>query len=222
LYVGLDVHKDSITIAVALVALEGRDGAQLIGRFPNNITTLQRHFAKWLEGSTRSGKPLISDLGYGPVELKIACEAGPCGFVLYRRLTQLGYDCQVVAPSLIPQSAGDRVKTDKRDAKKLARGIPFHHHRWRRACVTHEQNMERELENWHLKPVVQALLAFKTPELENPEPAAQSIRKTAQTPPAPQQDHRRRRARTQLLHLGSRPAHASRRTVALSHGRCGN
>lgn len=239
LYVGLDVHKDSITIAVAP---EGRDGAQLIGKFPNNITTLQRHFARWREGSTRNGKPLTGDLGSGPVELKIAYEAGPCGFVLYRRLTQLGYDCQVVAPSLIPQSAGDRVKTDKRDAKKLA----IHHRAgnltavyvpheadeairdlcrarsdatsdlkrakqrlkafmlrngyayegktsWNESHMNYlreltmpcssqkaileeylstitdgvdrvtriEQNMERELENWHLKPVVQALMAFK-------------------------------------------------------------
>jgi transposase len=55
------------------------------------------------------------------VELKIAYEAGPCGFTLYRRLTQLGYACEVVAPSLIPQKAGDKVKTDRRDSKKLVR-----------------------------------------------------------------------------------------------------
>ena len=70
-----------------------RAKSELIGKFPNNIPTLQRHFARWREGSTRNGKPLTGDLGSGPVELKIAYEAGPCGFVLYRRLTQLGYDC---------------------------------------------------------------------------------------------------------------------------------
>ena len=48
-------------------------------------------------------------------------EAGPCGSWLYRSLTQKGYDCWVVAPSLIPKKAGDRVKTDRRDAMQLAR-----------------------------------------------------------------------------------------------------
>jgi transposase len=58
----------------------------------------------------------------GPVkQLKACYEAGPTGYVLYWQLTQLGVDCQVIAPSLIPTKAGDRVKTDRRDAEKLAR-----------------------------------------------------------------------------------------------------
>ena len=59
LYVGLDVHKDSITVAIAS---QGREDATLIGKFPNNLTTLQRHFAKWRQGSTRNGKPLDEEI----------------------------------------------------------------------------------------------------------------------------------------------------------------
>ena len=54
------------------------------------------------------------------VVLRACYEAGPCGFGLARRLKQLGVECQVVAPSMIPKRAGDRVKTDRRDARKLA------------------------------------------------------------------------------------------------------
>ena len=57
-----------------------------------------------------------------PIEtLKCCYEAGPTGYVLYWQLTQLGVACEVIAPSLIPTKAGDRVKTDRRDAEKLAR-----------------------------------------------------------------------------------------------------
>ena len=56
-----------------------------------------------------------------PTHLIFVYEAGPCGYWLYRYLTQKGYDCWVVAPSLIPKKAGDRVKTDRRDAVQLAR-----------------------------------------------------------------------------------------------------
>ncbi|CAN7615614.1 hypothetical protein LJR255_004604 [Pararhizobium sp. LjRoot255] len=48
-------------------------------------------------------------------------EAGPCGYGLYQLLTKLGFDCAVVAPAMIPRRAGDRVKTDRRDAEMLAR-----------------------------------------------------------------------------------------------------
>jgi transposase len=53
--------------------------------------------------------------------LKCCYEAGPTGYVLYWQLAQLGVACEVIAPSLIPTKAGDRVKTDRRDAEKLAR-----------------------------------------------------------------------------------------------------
>jgi transposase len=58
----------------------------------------------------------------GPAEQLRACyEAGPTGYVLYWQLTQLGVECSVAAPTLVPTKAGDRVKTDRRDALKLAR-----------------------------------------------------------------------------------------------------
>ena len=58
----------------------------------------------------------------GPAEkLRVCYEAGPTGYVLYWQLTALGVRCEVVAPTLVPTKAGDRVKTDRRDAEKLAR-----------------------------------------------------------------------------------------------------
>src|SRR5258706_3243688 len=69
------------------------------------------------EGSVRH---LIGRLG-DPAALRACYEAGPCGFELHRLLSSLGGACDVVAPSLIPRRAGDRVKTDKRDASRLAR-----------------------------------------------------------------------------------------------------
>ncbi len=100
-FVGLDVHGETIAGAVS-----EQDGSELeLGVIANRPEAVRR---------------LIKKLG--PVEkLRVCYEAGPCGYVLYWQLTGLGVDCQVVAPSLIPQKAGDRVKTDRRDAKKLAR-----------------------------------------------------------------------------------------------------
>jgi transposase len=63
---------------------------------------------------------LVAKLGPAP-QLKACYEAGPTGYVLYWQLTTLGVACEVVAPSLVPVKAGDRVKTDRRDAAKLAR-----------------------------------------------------------------------------------------------------
>jgi transposase len=65
--------------------------------------------------------------------LRVCYEAGPTGFGLYRLLTSMGVACQVVAPSLVPRSPGDRVKTDRRDCRRLARLTdpttrPEHHH----------------------------------------------------------------------------------------------
>ncbi len=59
----------------------------------------------------------------GPEGLHVCYEAGPCGYVLYWQLAKLGVRCDVVAPTLIPVKAGDRVKTDRRDAEKLARSL---------------------------------------------------------------------------------------------------
>jgi transposase len=104
LYVGMDVHKDSI--AVAYVAQD--HGAEVI-----YLGTL----------GTRHGDidQLVRKMPSKANHLVFVYEAGPCGYWLYRYLMRKGYDCWVVAPSLIPKKAGDRVKTDRRDAVQLAR-----------------------------------------------------------------------------------------------------
>jgi transposase len=99
---GLDVHKETITVAVA----DGRGGeARSVGTIRNQPEAVAR---------------LVRKLG-GPGRLVCCYEAGPCGYGLQRQLTALGATCQVVAPSLVPTRPGDRVKTDRRDALKLAR-----------------------------------------------------------------------------------------------------
>jgi transposase len=104
LYIGLDVHKDSI--AVAYVAQE--HGAEVI-----YLRTIGPRHAD-IDHLTRKLQSKAKHLVF-------VYEAGPCGYWLYRYLTKKGYGCWVVAPSLIPKKAGDRVKTDRRDAVQLAR-----------------------------------------------------------------------------------------------------
>src|SRR5215475_10653189 len=104
LYVGLDVHKESI--AVAYVAQEY--GADVISL--GTVGTRQCDIDQ-----------LIRKMQSKSSHLVFVYEAGPCGSWLYRYLTQKGHLCWVVAPSLIPKKAGDRVKTDRRDAMQLAR-----------------------------------------------------------------------------------------------------
>jgi transposase len=101
-YVGLDVHKDSIVIAVAR---EGREAAEKWKTIPYDGVRLR----KALKMLVKNGQAL-----------KVCYEAGPTGFGLCRRLREVGIDCVVVAPSLVPGKPGDRVKTDPRDARKLA------------------------------------------------------------------------------------------------------
>src|SRR5262245_40312215 len=104
LYVGLDVHKESI--AVAYVAQD--HGAEVISL--GTIGTRQCDIDKLLRQLQSKSKRLV-----------FVYEAGPCGYWLYRYLLKKGYVCWVVAPSLSPQKPGDRVKTDRRDARQLAR-----------------------------------------------------------------------------------------------------
>lgn len=104
LYVGMDVHKESI--AVAYVAQD--HGAEVV--YLGTVGTRQCDIDK-----------LIRQLQSKSNHLVFVYEAGPCGYWLYRDLTQKGHVCWVVAPALIPKKSGDRVKTDRRDAVQLAR-----------------------------------------------------------------------------------------------------
>ena len=100
-FLGLDVHADTIAVAVAEPGGEVRKWDVI----PNRLESVRRMVHK-----------------LGPANQLRACyEAGPTGYILYWQLTSLGVECQVVAPSLVPVKAGDRVKTDRRDAEKLAR-----------------------------------------------------------------------------------------------------
>ena len=103
-YVGLDVHKDSIVVAVAAGDLRGE--VREHGRIANTTAALDR---------------LMRKLGGDGTTLRFCYEAGPCGYGIQRHLSAHGHECMVVAPSLIPKRAGDRVKTDRRDAASLAR-----------------------------------------------------------------------------------------------------
>jgi transposase len=100
-FVGLDVHAETIAVAIA----EGREEVRSLGTIPNEADAIRR---------------LVKKLG-GPEGLRVCYEAGPCGYVLYWQLAGLGVACEVVAPTLVPVRPGDRVKTDRRDAAKLAR-----------------------------------------------------------------------------------------------------
>jgi transposase len=100
-WVALDVHKSSITAGI--LPAEGRE-TELV-QFENSEKAIRR---------------LLKRLGE-PRQLAVCYEAGPCGYALYRLLASLGVACDIVAPSLTPVRPGDRVKTDRRDAKKLVR-----------------------------------------------------------------------------------------------------
>src|SRR5262245_6485084 len=101
-YVGLDVHAETIAVAVA----EGRGEVRSLGTIRNRLDAIRK--------LVRGLEPLST--------VRVCYEAGPTGYVLYWQLTALGVKCEVVAPTLVPVKPGDRVKTDRRDAEKLARG----------------------------------------------------------------------------------------------------
>src|SRR6266702_4697453 len=100
-FLGLDVHAETIAVAIA----EPDGEVRSLGAIPNRLESIRKLIKKM-----------------GPTEKLRACyEAGPTGYVVYWQLAALGVKCDVVAPTLVPVKAGDRVKTDRRDAEKLAR-----------------------------------------------------------------------------------------------------
>jgi transposase len=100
-FIGLDVHAETIAVAVA----EPDGEVRSVGVIPNRPESIRK---------------LVKKLGPAG-QLRVCYEAGPTGYVVYWQLTALGVKCEVVAPTLVPVKAGDRVKTDRRDALKLAR-----------------------------------------------------------------------------------------------------
>jgi transposase len=102
-FAGLDVHKTDIVVGTAS-ADRGEAG-----------------YYGTIENAPNAYLKLAKKLSKGGEQVLFCYEAGPCGYEIYRQLTKAGYDCVVIAPSLIPKKAGDRVKTDRRDAVSLAR-----------------------------------------------------------------------------------------------------
>lgn len=101
MWVGLDVHKESITIALAR---QGREPAQFVEEIGHDVNKLLKR---------------LRALG-DPAQIHVVYEAGPTGYGLQRKLSERGFACEIIAPSLVPQLAGSRVKTDRRDCMRLA------------------------------------------------------------------------------------------------------
>ena len=104
-YVGLDVHKETIAVAIAR---PGREEPEFRGEIAHKRKSMEKligHLSQEFDGAV----------------MLFCYEAGPCGYGLHRQILESGHDCEVVAPSLIPKKAGERIKTDRRDALKLSR-----------------------------------------------------------------------------------------------------
>jgi transposase len=103
-FIGMDVHKDTIVVAVTATGEVGK--ATAYGTFPNTASALEKLVKR------------LRQAGSGP--MKFCYEAGPRGYGIHRTLARLGEDCMVVAPSMIPRKSGERQKNDERDAASLA------------------------------------------------------------------------------------------------------
>ena len=101
IHVGLDVHKDSISVGVAD---PGRGAGRVVGKIAHDVVKLTK---------------LLTRIG-SPEQLHLVYEAGPTGYGLQRSLGARGYVCEVIAPAQMPRRPGDRVKTDGRDCVQLA------------------------------------------------------------------------------------------------------
>jgi transposase len=154
-FVGLDVHGETIAVAVAEPGGEVRS----LGTIPNRLESIRKMIGK-----------------LGPVnQLRTCYEAGPTGYVLYWQLTALGVECQVVAPTLVPVKAGDRVKTDRRDAEKLARC-----HRAGDLTAVWVPDAEHEA----LRDLVRAREAAKKDQLRNKHRLSKFLLRHGHRPPA--------------------------------------
>jgi len=104
-YIGLDAHKDSLSVSFKE---QFGDHAQYIGKINTTPAAVQK---------------MVDQLNPDGEVLSFCYEAGPCGYGLYRQLTEMGHECMVVAPSLIPQKKGNRIKNDRRDSLTLAESL---------------------------------------------------------------------------------------------------
>jgi transposase len=125
-YVGIDVHKDENVFGSAF---DGRCKGELIGKCSADMNRTLTFIRRYMKNNNLTKE-----------QMHICYEAGPTGFVLARRLIKLGFDCVVIAPSKIPERAGDKVKTDRLDACKLARL-----HRAGELVPVHIPNVEDEV-----------------------------------------------------------------------------